>query len=88
MPPEAAPFLNWGIALCAVMAGVWAVRIRARGVRAVPMLLAFLCLGLLMVLLRERAPEWSLVATGIGLFVLLVADALVRSAHAAAERGE
>lgn len=88
MPSEAAPFLNWGIVLCVVMAVVWAFRIRSRGVRAVPMLAGFLCLGLLMFLMRERAPDWALVATGVVLFALLVADALLRSAHSAAEREE
>ena len=41
-----------------------------------------------MFLMRERAPDWALVATGVVLFALLVADALLRSAHSAAEREE
>jgi hypothetical protein len=62
------------------MAVVWAFRIRERGVRAVPMLIAFLVFGAALLYLREEADQTAMVGFGIALFVLLVTDAMLRTA--------
>ncbi len=81
MPTDFLLLYNWGIAVCAVMAVVWAFRIRARGPSALPMMLAFLAFGVLLFALRERAPMWVVVACGAALFLLLVTDAVLRTAN-------
>jgi len=80
LPADFVLLYNWGIAVCAVMAVVWLFRLRKRGISAMPMLLAFVVFGAMLFALRERAPMWTVVASGAALFVLLAADALLRMA--------
>lgn len=85
MPHEAAPFLNWGIGICTVMAVVWAFRVKSKGPRAIVMLTAFLVFGLFMFLLRLQSPTWTRAVSGAVLFVLLVTDVLMRRKQGASE---
>ncbi len=84
MPTEAAPFLNWGMAVSLVMAVIWLFRIRSKRWRAVVMAGAFVAFAALLWFLREGASQGLVVAAGVVLFVMLVADALMRTA----ERGQ
>ena len=81
MPADFALLYNWGIAVCAVMAVVWLFRLRKRGVSALPMLLAFVAFGGMLFALREEAPMWIVIASGIALFLFLATDALLRMAN-------
>lgn len=67
--------------LCAVMALIWVVRIRSRGLGASAMALAFLLLGGLTYALQTGAPTWSVVTLGAGLALCLVADFALRIAR-------
>jgi apolipoprotein N-acyltransferase len=80
VPDSFAPFLVFAAAICGVMAVVWAFRLRTRGVRALPMLLAFLVFGVALLWLREDANQTAMVGFGVALFVLLVMDAMLRTA--------
>jgi hypothetical protein len=86
VPDSFAPFLVFAAAICGVMAVVWAFRLRTRGVRAVPMLLAFLVFGGALLLLREDANQTAMVGFGAALFVLLATDALLRMADKKEEK--
>ncbi len=81
MPADFVLLYNWGIAVCTVMAVVWLFRLRKRGISALPMLLAFVAFGAMLFALRETAPMWAVISSGAALFVLLVADALLRMAN-------
>ncbi len=84
MPTEAAPFLNWGIAVSLVMAVIWLLRLKSKRWRAAFMAGAFVAFAALLWLLREGASQGLIVAAGVVLFVMLVADAVMRTA----ERGQ
>ena len=75
----------WAAALCGGMALVWAARARKRGWPAVPMTAAFVVFGCVMLLLRARAPQWSVVALAVLLFLLLVLDAFLRTVKGGAK---
>lgn len=64
--------------LCCIMAAVWIVRIRTRGLGASFMAIGSLLLGALAYALQVQAPFWVLVLVGIGLAACLVADFLWR----------
>ncbi len=78
MPADFALFLNWAMVLCGVMAVVWAFRWRSRGIKAMPMFLAFIVCGVGLFLIRGRAGTWTLIAFGAVLLILLFLDAIGR----------
>ena len=80
MPTEAGPFLNWGTGISLVMAVIWLFRIKKKRWRAAFMAGAFVAFAALLWLLREQASQGLIVGAGIILFVLLVADGLMRTA--------
>ncbi|MCH8978699.1 MAG: hypothetical protein IH945_05585 [Armatimonadetes bacterium] len=85
MPIEAAPFLNWGMAVSLVMAIIWLFRLKSKRWRAVAMTGAFVAFAALLWFLREGASQGMIVGAGVVLFVLLAADGLMRTAEKAPE---
>lgn len=81
MPIEAAPFLNWGIGVSLVMAVIWLFRIKTKRWRAAMMAGAFVAFAALLWFLRAGASQGLIVGAGIILFLLLVADAVMRTAE-------
>lgn len=80
MPTEAAPFLNWGMAVSLAMAVIWLFRLKSKRWRAAFMAGAFVAFTALLWFLREGASQALIVAAGVVLFVLLAADGLMRAA--------
>ena len=85
MPTEAAPFLNWGMGVSLVMAVIWLFRLKSKRWRAASMAGAFVAFTALLWFLRERASQGLIVGAGVVLFVLLAADAFIRTAEKAPE---
>lgn len=79
-------FLVGAMAICAIMALVWLLRVRSKGLSAWLMALAFVCFGGLCASLRAEAPQalsWTL---GGAVALLLAADFAARAARDAKER--
>ena len=78
------PFLAPAAMLCAFMAIVMAFRSRSRGASAWALSVAFLILGVCLLLIEYRAPLIYIALGGVALIGCLIADFALRSG----QRGE
>jgi len=78
---DLAPFLTWGSIICLAMAAIWLLRLKAKGVSAWLMAAAFLVLAGLFQAMKTEASRGIIIALGVLLACLLIADIGVRSAR-------
>jgi hypothetical protein len=77
---EFATYVRYVTILCVIMAIVNLARFRSRGPRAFVMCGAFLVFGISLNLLNAGSPEPWFALSGAALFVLLVADVVIKMA--------
>jgi hypothetical protein len=80
MPAGLATFLLYGAIVSAAMAVIWAFRLKKWGIRALPMLIAFIVFGALMLVWRNEAPLPFVLGLGLVLGVMLWLDVMFRVA--------
>lgn len=86
--PEWRLFLDSAMLICALMAIINGLRYKSRGASAYLLGAAFLAMGGTVYLLREKAGQTQLILGGALVFLLLVADLVVRNTKQEAKRRE